>query len=160
MTNVAAVQLFFLIYGVIDVSPRILCTSGRPLCLRLRGGRESSGNFDNRIPPESISPRYGWDQDKEHVEIYILLEGTKSLWGENWHEHLNVSLSRCSVRISISNLLGKNYELFLDGLYEEINACQALIQTRNDCILVRIEKVRVSDSSTGVSSTDGLCRSS
>jgi hypothetical protein len=138
----ALVNLFMCIHGASHSFSRISLNS--PPCLRMKGGKDSPCNGEDAIfgSTESIIPRYGWDQDREYVEVYVLVEGSKNSWGDSWQEHLKVKLSRYSLRISIMDLGGKNYELHLDGLYEEINTSPAKIQARHDCIYIKLEKVR------------------
>ena len=113
------------------------------LCgMSLRGGYDASGNsFRDKDLPAPETPPYGWDQDRESLKVYILLEGTNLAWGNEWQQHVKVDVGRNSMHVTITDLKGKNFELILNGLYEEISASPACIRLRKDSIYIKLEKV-------------------
>jgi hypothetical protein len=86
-------------------------------------------------------PPFGWDQDREHLELYILVKGTLNAWGDSWKEHIQLHCSQRSVRITITDLFGKNMELLLDGLYEEIATKPTKFQPKKDSVYLKFAKV-------------------
>jgi hypothetical protein len=113
-------------------------------CLKLRGGEGfsseqptfgSEGQVLKEVPP------FGWDQDKEHVELYILVNGTSTAWGERWKEHIQLHISPRSIRVTVYNLYGRHFELLLDGLYEEIATTPTKFQPQRDSVHIKFKKV-------------------
>ncbi len=98
-------------------------------------------SFETKVQVSKEIPPFGWDQDREHVELYILIKGTSTAWGENWKDHIQLNCSQRSIRVTVNDLFGKDFELLLDGLYEEIIAAPTKFQPKSDSVHIKFEKV-------------------
>ena len=134
----------FLLSATCGHIPRVHSAKISCPCLKLRGGEELSSvqpTVKAKFQSSKEIPPYGWDQDREHLELYILVKGTSTAWGSSWKDHIQLHCSQRCIRVTISDLFGKDFELLLDGLYEEIATVPTKFQPKSDSLHIKFEKV-------------------
>ena len=112
--------------------------------MKLRGGEEIlsvQASYNRKGPVSKVVPPFGWDQDREYLEVYVLVKGTSNAWGGSWKEHIQLHCTHRSIRVTITDLFGKGYELLLDGLYEEIATIPTNFQPKKDIVHIKVAKV-------------------
>ncbi|CAG0882861.1 unnamed protein product [Cyprideis torosa] len=83
---------------------------------------------------------YGWDQSEKFVKVYVTLNGVGRIPSTN----VTCDFSASSFHLLVKDLEGKNYEMVIKDLLEDINPTDSHFKVKTDMVVVFLKKSQVS----------------
>lgn len=103
---------------------------------------ESNATGDNttktsRSGPYTVTIKtYAWDQSDKFMKLYVTLKDVHSLP----KDQITCQFTNKSVRLNVSDLNGKNHELYIANLMENILPDDSYHKVKTDTVLVMLRK--------------------
>jgi len=104
---------------------------------------QSKSHHPVNAPSSNVLPMvklttYAWDQSDKYVKIYVTIPGAEAVPSQN----LSVEFTKNSFFLTVHNAAGKNYEMTIKGLLNEIDGKNSSAKQKKDTVLLMLKKVK------------------
>ncbi|XP_052093096.1 calcyclin-binding protein-like [Mytilus californianus] len=108
--------------------------------------RLKSSTEQKSIPGTIVKPKtgtytvtihnYAWDQSEKFMKLYVTLNGVQSLPKDQVTSHF----TKRSIRLKVNDLDGKNHELYISNLFDDVQPSESFVKIKKDTVLVMMRK--------------------
>lgn len=103
---------------------------------------ESNATGDNTTKTSRSGPyavtitTYAWDQSDKYMKLYVTLKDVHSLS----KDQITCQFTNKSIKLNVSDLNGKNHQLYIANLMENILPADSYHKVKTDTVLVMLKK--------------------